>query len=212
MDLQKIQMDTVDDLYHLLNIINEASLELIDEQIKSKKLNSNETRLLREEMENYMKDVAKTASLNMTVQNKDCSDVVDFDCEPFDEKLQEEVNQKEKELKDYIAEIVEMRKKIPQEMQLLIQEMTEKQASETDVNLETTVDIPGIQREEGPLPSEPDVPTLTEDYNDVMDILERLEKSIPRCISQYDDLQDLLQSMQRSSSSSAGAASASSSS
>lgn len=30
--------------------------------------------------------------------------------------------------------------------------------------------------EEGPLPSEPDVPTLTEDYNDVMDILERLEK------------------------------------
>lgn len=68
--------------------------------------------------------------------------------EPFDEKLQEEVNQKEKELKDYIAQIVEMRKKIPQEMQLLIQEMTEKQASETDVNLETTVDIPGIQRGE----------------------------------------------------------------
>lgn len=54
MDLQKIQMDTVDDLYHLLNIINEASLELIDEQIKSKKLNSNETRLLREEMENVI--------------------------------------------------------------------------------------------------------------------------------------------------------------
>lgn len=31
-----------------------------------------------------MKDVAKTASLNMTVQNKDCSDVVDFDCGKFD--------------------------------------------------------------------------------------------------------------------------------
>ncbi|KAI9470926.1 MAG: hypothetical protein EXX96DRAFT_612054 [Benjaminiella poitrasii] len=186
----KIKMDG-DDFLSIQNQLKAASLELINEAIPGRTLESKKTSsLVKHIMGEWLGNICNTLSENIEIEG---GEIIDTQAlfnlsEPIDERLKAKVNERELELNNMIEKVIKLRTQTPEVLMNLATDACQTQSQYAE------------QLEIQPPPADIDVdesnPTNLEEvrkeYQDSMKLVSDLSESVPTELERVHRIKELI--------------------
>ncbi|KAI9488551.1 hypothetical protein BDB00DRAFT_942236 [Zychaea mexicana] len=192
MQNSKIKLKKQEDFYNALTGVKETSDQLVEDSCKYE--DSEVGDLVREQMDNFFKELATIASGNVYLTDDEPIDLRPFETEPLDQRLEDEALEMEKQMRQALDNVVGQRRNILGQLQPLAKEVVSHKAS-----IDRVVFASDQNEEEGSRTIQDneeqtvaDRDTMLKEYQDALKMLPYLEKALVETKMETEQLNDVL--------------------
>ncbi|KAI7905150.1 uncharacterized protein BX663DRAFT_501910 [Cokeromyces recurvatus] len=191
----RIKMDA-DDFLSIQNQLKAASIELINEAVPGRTLESkNTSNLVKHIMGEWLGNICNALSENIEFEGGEAVDTQALFSlsEPIDERLKAKVNEKELELNNMIEKVIKLRTQTPEVLSNLVNDACRTQSQYAE-QLEIQPALIDMDVDE---PSSIPLEEAKKEYNDSIRLISILSETVPTELERVQRIEELTQLSER---------------